>query len=113
MKLFSNCFLFSVISEARNWDVFRLLPPPGDNLKKSFLMTAALQVICFAKEHHTKKPFQVLKLGTILAVTGLTLISAYVAKTSFLLMTSAIAWGDKNVTICHTEWLQIGRQKSL
>ncbi|CAD6197537.1 unnamed protein product [Caenorhabditis auriculariae] len=44
---------------------------------------------------------QVLKLATFIVLFALTLSSAVVAKSAFLLMTSAIGWGDQTMTICN------------
>ncbi|CAJ0955692.1 unnamed protein product, partial [Mesorhabditis belari] len=72
--------------EAKGWDIFRLLPPPPDKLGHGFWHDASLQV---------------LKLGTFVVLFALTLITATVSKTTFLLMTSAIGWAGKNMTICN------------
>ena len=76
------CFSSSV---DRSWDVFRLLPPPGDNLGNGLWLDVSLQL---------------LKLTAFVVLFALTLTSAVVAKSSFLLMTSAIGWGGRNTTIC-------------
>uniref|UniRef100_A0A914D222 Calponin-homology (CH) domain-containing protein n=1 Tax=Acrobeloides nanus TaxID=290746 RepID=A0A914D222_9BILA len=75
----------SVGTEARSWDIFRLLPPPPDNIGKGFWHDASLQL---------------LKISTFFILFLLTLGSAVVAKSSFFLMTSAIGYGGRNMTIC-------------
>jgi hypothetical protein len=80
------------MSDSRNWDVFRTVPEQEDSTRHSLWMIIALQL---------------LKIGTIIVVTALVLFSAFVAKTSFLLMTSAIGWGGKNASICHEPRLEI------
>uniref|UniRef100_A0A1I7XDG2 MFS domain-containing protein n=1 Tax=Heterorhabditis bacteriophora TaxID=37862 RepID=A0A1I7XDG2_HETBA len=73
------------ISENKGWDIFRLLPPKPDRVGHGFWHDASLQI---------------LKLCTFIVLFILTLSSAVVAKSSFLLMTSAIGWGGQNMTIC-------------
>ncbi|VDP20092.1 unnamed protein product [Heligmosomoides polygyrus] len=62
-----------------------MLPPKPDKVGYGFWHEASLQV---------------LKLCTFVVLFVLTLGSAVVAKSSFLLMTSAIGWGGMNMTIC-------------
>ncbi|KAK6046620.1 hypothetical protein COOONC_15875 [Cooperia oncophora] len=75
----------STVADQKAWDVFRLLPPKPDKIGYGFWHEASLQV---------------LKLCTFVVLFILTLGSAVVAKSSFLLMTSAIGWGGMNMTIC-------------
>uniref|UniRef100_A0A7E4VWA1 chitin synthase n=1 Tax=Panagrellus redivivus TaxID=6233 RepID=A0A7E4VWA1_PANRE len=75
----------SVAVDNRGWDIFRLLPPKNDNLQKGFWHDMSLQV---------------LKVSTFFILFFLTLGSAFVAKSSFLLMVNGIAWGGKNMSIC-------------
>ncbi|VDN06264.1 unnamed protein product [Thelazia callipaeda] len=70
----------------RGWDVFRLLPPPPDNLNRGFWYDVSLQV---------------LKIFCFVVLFFLTLTSVTVAKATFLLMTSAIGTIKKNITICN------------
>lgn len=74
------------VVENKGWDIFRLLPPKADKVGHGFWHDASLQV---------------LKLATFVVLFGLTLTSAVVAKSSFLLMTSAIGWGDQTMEICN------------
>ncbi|TMS32863.1 hypothetical protein L596_000658 [Steinernema carpocapsae] len=83
----------SVGTENKGWDIFRLLPPPPDNLGKGFWHDASLQV---------------LKVTTFFVLFLLTLMSATVAKSSFLLMTSAIGWGSQNMSICRDKIPEAG-----
>ncbi|KAK0393708.1 hypothetical protein QR680_000363 [Steinernema hermaphroditum] len=83
----------SVATESKGWDIFRLLPPPPDNMGKGFWHDASLQV---------------LKVTTFVVLFLLTLISATVAKSSFLLMTSAIGWGGQNMSICRDKIPEAG-----
>ncbi|PAV79546.1 hypothetical protein WR25_20899 isoform B [Diploscapter pachys] len=76
----------ATVIENKGWDIFRLLPPKPDRIGHGFWHDASLQV---------------LKLSTFLVLFGLTLGSAVVAKASFLLMTSAIGWGEHTMTICN------------
>nr|CDJ87433.1 Fungal chitin synthase domain containing protein [Haemonchus contortus] len=73
------------VADQKAWDIFRLLPPKPDKIGYGFWHEASLQV---------------LKLCTFVVLFILTLGSAVVAKSSFLLMTSAIGWGGMNMTIC-------------
>uniref|UniRef100_A0A914R1G3 chitin synthase n=1 Tax=Panagrolaimus davidi TaxID=227884 RepID=A0A914R1G3_9BILA len=75
----------SVATDARGWDIFRLLPPKNDNLAKGFWHDMSLQI---------------LKLSAFFILFLLTLGSAVVAKSSFLLMINGIGWGNKNMSIC-------------
>ncbi|CAI4232245.1 unnamed protein product [Auanema sp. JU1783] len=75
----------NTVIENKGWDIFRLLPPKPDKIGHGFWHDTSLQV---------------LKLATFLVLFLLTLSSAVVAKSSFLLMTSAIGWGGQNMTIC-------------
>ncbi|VDN55363.1 unnamed protein product [Dracunculus medinensis] len=68
------------------WDVFRLLPSTSENLRRGLWYNTSLQII---------------KVSSFLVLFSLTTISSVLAKSSFLLMTSAIGWKDKNVTICN------------
>uniref|UniRef100_A0AAF5PX20 chitin synthase n=1 Tax=Wuchereria bancrofti TaxID=6293 RepID=A0AAF5PX20_WUCBA len=70
----------------RGWDVFRLLPPPPDNLNRGFWYDVSLQV---------------LKITCFCVLFILTLLSAIISKATFLLMTSAIGTIKMNVTICN------------
>ncbi|CAJ0581649.1 unnamed protein product, partial [Mesorhabditis spiculigera] len=72
--------------ESKGWDIFRLLPPPPDKLGHGFWHDTSLQV---------------LKIATFVVLFVLTLVTATVSKTTFLLMTSAIGWAGKNMTICN------------
>ncbi|EYC16675.1 hypothetical protein Y032_0033g2779 [Ancylostoma ceylanicum] len=78
-------FYTSTLADHKAWDIFRLLPPKPDKIGHGFWHDASLQV---------------LKLCTFVVLFLLTLGSAVVAKSSFLLMTSAIGWGGQNMTIC-------------
>ncbi|CEF71032.1 Chitin synthase family-containing protein [Strongyloides ratti] len=75
----------SIASENKAWDIFRLLPPPADKKGKGFWHEMSLQG---------------LKIATFFILFFLTLGSAVVAKSSFLLMTSAIGFAGKNMSIC-------------
>uniref|UniRef100_A0A0N5BY92 chitin synthase n=1 Tax=Strongyloides papillosus TaxID=174720 RepID=A0A0N5BY92_STREA len=75
----------SIASENKAWDIFRLLPPPPDRKGKGFWHEMSLQA---------------LKIATFFILFFLTLGSAVVAKSSFLLMTSAIGFAGKNMSIC-------------
>ncbi|VDD93431.1 unnamed protein product, partial [Enterobius vermicularis] len=79
----TTCIL---ISYAKGWDIFRLLPPAPDKLGKGFWHDVSLQV---------------LKISCFFVLFFLTLISATVAKGSFLLMTSAVGWSDREMAICN------------
>uniref|UniRef100_A0A0R3RRN4 chitin synthase n=1 Tax=Elaeophora elaphi TaxID=1147741 RepID=A0A0R3RRN4_9BILA len=70
----------------RGWDVFRLLPPPPDNLNRGFWYDVSLQV---------------LKITCFCVLFFLTLTSAVVAKATFLLMTSAVGTIKMNLTVCN------------
>ncbi|MFH4979574.1 hypothetical protein AB6A40_006283 [Gnathostoma spinigerum] len=70
------------------WDVFRLLPPPPDNFGKGFWNDVSLQI---------------LKISCFIILFLLTLTSAAVAKSLFLLMTSAIGWGGQTMVICNNK----------
>uniref|UniRef100_A0A158R449 chitin synthase n=1 Tax=Syphacia muris TaxID=451379 RepID=A0A158R449_9BILA len=78
--------IFSSATDTKGWDIFRLLPPPPDDIGKGFWHDVSLQV---------------LKISCFFVLFFLTLISATVAKSSFLLMTSAVGWSGKNMTICN------------
>ncbi|KAH7718857.1 CRE-CHS-2 protein [Aphelenchoides avenae] len=75
----------SIGTESRSWDIFRLLPPKPDKVGKGFWHDISIQV---------------LKISTFFVLLVLTLLSAFVAKSTFLLMTSAIGYGNQNMTIC-------------
>ncbi|EJW82107.1 hypothetical protein WUBG_06981 [Wuchereria bancrofti] len=77
---------FSWATVPRGWDVFRLLPPPPDNLNRGFWYDVSLQV---------------LKITCFCVLFILTLLSAIISKATFLLMTSAIGTIKMNVTICN------------
>ncbi|CAI5440716.1 unnamed protein product [Caenorhabditis angaria] len=77
---------FSTVAENKGWDIFRLLPPKPDQIGHGFWHDASLQI---------------LKLATFIVLFILTLGSAVVAKSTFILMTSAIGWGGQTVTICN------------
>ncbi|CAG9533278.1 unnamed protein product [Cercopithifilaria johnstoni] len=70
----------------RGWDVFRSLPLPPDNLSRGFWYDVSLQV---------------LKITCFCVLFILTLLSAIIAKATFLLMTSAIGTIKMNLTICN------------
>ncbi|KAM3718282.1 Chitin synthase [Dirofilaria immitis] len=70
----------------RGWDVFRLLPPPPDNLNRGFWYDVSLQI---------------LKIICFCVLFVLTLLSAIIAKTTFLLMTSTVGMIKMNLTICN------------
>ncbi|KAK6103545.1 Chitin synthase family protein [Brugia pahangi] len=70
----------------RGWDVFRLLPPPPDNLNRGFWYDVSLQI---------------LKITCFCVLFILTLLSAIISKATFLLMTSAIGTIKMNLTICN------------
>ncbi|CAO4368072.1 unnamed protein product [Caenorhabditis nigoni] len=77
---------FSTVTENKGWDIFRLLPPKPDRIGHGFWHDASLQV---------------LKLATFVVLFLLTLSSAVIAKSTFILMTSAIGWGGQTITICN------------
>uniref|UniRef100_A0A8R1TKH3 chitin synthase n=1 Tax=Onchocerca volvulus TaxID=6282 RepID=A0A8R1TKH3_ONCVO len=70
----------------RGWDVFRLLPPPPDNLNRGFWYDVSLQV---------------LKITCFFVLFFLTLLSSITAKATFLLMTSAVGTIKINLTVCN------------
>ncbi|CAD5215711.1 unnamed protein product [Bursaphelenchus xylophilus] len=72
-------------ADSPNWDIFRLSPPKPDQIGNGFWHDTSLQI---------------LKISTYFLLFITTLLSSVTAKTTFLLMTSGIGNGGKNISIC-------------
>ncbi|KAI6189337.1 Chitin synthase [Aphelenchoides fujianensis] len=68
-----------------NWDIFRLLPVKPDNVGNGFWLEVCLQILKISSFLHALWPYS---------------LSAFVAKSTFLLMVAGIGHAGRNVTIC-------------
>lgn len=82
------------------WDMFRLLPPKSEGIGNGLLVNYFHFLITKIIGFWHYFFLQVLKISSFFVLFFLTLGSAVVAKSTFLLMISGINSAEKNVSIC-------------